>query len=161
MICIDSDCIIDFLRGKVEAIKIIESYKEVLATTEVNVFEVFFGIYNIKNISEEEEKSASLFFANIPILSSDCGWGKKAAKLFSELIRDGKIIEQDDCIIASIMIKNDCNKIITNNKKHFTKIDNIEVIQYQNIVVLHAAPKICIVIILLRMLKIIIKEMID
>ena len=40
MICLDSDCIIDFLRGKEEAIRIVERHKEELVSTEINIFEV-------------------------------------------------------------------------------------------------------------------------
>ena len=53
MIFIDSDCIIDFLKGKKEAVDIIKRYKEKIATTEINVFEGLFGVYLKKNINDK------------------------------------------------------------------------------------------------------------
>ena len=68
MICIDSDCIIDFLKGKEEAVKIVEKYKEEIMTTEINVFEILFGIYIKKDINEREEFAAKEFFDSIVVL---------------------------------------------------------------------------------------------
>ena len=39
MICLDSDCIIDFLKGKKEAVDLVRKYKEEVITTEINRFE--------------------------------------------------------------------------------------------------------------------------
>lgn len=59
---------------------------------------------------------AESLFSSIDVLNAD-GWGINWAKVFSDLIKKGKTIEQNDCLIASIMITNGCNKIITRNKK--------------------------------------------
>ena len=58
MICLDSDFIIDYLRGKKEAVDIIEKFGEEAVTTEINIFEVFYGIYLRKDFKEEENLSA-------------------------------------------------------------------------------------------------------
>ena len=51
MICLDSDFIINYLRGKEEAIEfLMEVNNEELVTTEINVFEVFYGIYSKNQI---------------------------------------------------------------------------------------------------------------
>ena len=130
MIFIDSDCIIDFLRGKETARKIIENYYDELATSQINVFEVFFGIFKRKEISENELVSADSFFSSLTVFSFDQKCGKISAKIFSELMKEGKIIEQNDCFIGSVMIKNGINTIISNNKKHFSRIKGIKVITY-------------------------------
>jgi len=130
MICLDSSCIIDFLKGKKEAVKVVEKYKEEIATTDINSFEVFFGIYSSKHVKEDEEKLASLFFETIETLSMKRDWSKKAAKLLGDLIKRGKTIEQNDCLIASIMIKNGCDTIITKNTKHFSVIPGIKTVKY-------------------------------
>ena len=89
MISIDSDCIIDFLKGKKEAVDIINKYKDELVTTEINVFEVFVGIYKNKKIEEKEGKVAKSFFESLEILN--CGsFGLKGASLFCELINNGR-----------------------------------------------------------------------
>jgi predicted nucleic acid-binding protein len=127
MICIDSDCIIDFLKGKKEAIEIVNQYKDEIITTEINIFEVFFGVYSRK---QTEEESTGLFFGSMEILDSNKRWGIGAARILGNLIKEGRVIEQNDSLIASIMLSNDCNKIITKNEKHFSKIKGIEVMTY-------------------------------
>ena len=127
--CIDSDCIIDFLKGKREAIEIVDKHKEELVTTEINIFEILFGIYKNKVINKTEEETAKSFFDSIDILSKN-GWGIKAAEIFSDMMKQGNVIEQNDCLIASIMLVNGCNKIITQNTKHFSKIKEIDVTSY-------------------------------
>ena len=127
--CIDSTCIIDFLKGKESAIKIVEKYKDSLVTTEINLFEIYFGIYQKKEISEKEKIAASLFFDNVELLGEG-RWGEVAAELMTNSIKKGKIIDQNDCFIAAIMKQNGCNKIITSNEKYFSNIEGIEVIKY-------------------------------
>ena len=129
MICIDSDCIIDFTRGKREAENIIGKYKNESVTTEINVFEVFLGLYNKKILNQEEENGIKMFFNSIEIIDRN-GWGIKASDIFLNLMRNGKIIDQNDCLIAGIMLANGCNKIITRNADHFSRIKDIEVIPY-------------------------------
>lgn len=128
MICIDSDCIIDFLKGKKEAINIINKYKEEIVSTEINAFEVFYGIYNKKIISEKE--SAKNLFNSIILLGFEKGCGEQSAKIIAALQKQGNLIEQNDCIIAGILIKNNCLNIITKNIKHYERIKGLNVISY-------------------------------
>lgn len=126
MICVDTSCIIDFLKNEKEAVNIIDKHKDELVTTDINVFEVFMGIYTKKDY-EKEEEVARAFFGSIKILGIG-GWGEKAAEILSHLIKNGEIVEENDCFIVSIMLLNGCNKILTRNKKHFSRIKGIEVI---------------------------------
>lgn len=130
MICIDSDCIIDFLKGKEQAVKIIRKYQEEAVSTEISVFEIFFGVYSKKNISENEELAAKNFFNSMEVLPFNQQCGEISSKILTSLIKGGNIIDQNDCFIASIMIKNGCDKIITKNEKHFSKIKGIKIIYY-------------------------------
>ena len=127
MICLDTDCIIDFLRDNEKAIKVISKYSDNLVTTEINVYEVFSGIYLYGKKGEME--IAENFFDNINILNFG-GWGKKGANIFSNLIKKGQRLEHNDCLISAIAMVNGCSKIITNNKKHFSRIEGLEIITY-------------------------------
>lgn len=129
MIGIDSDCIIDFFKGREEAIKIIEKYKSELATTEINIFEIFNGIFRDKQRNQNEEQKAKDFFESLDILDST-GFGIKGASIFSELIKDGNELDQNDCLIAAILLINGCDKIITRNVKCFSRIKNLKIITY-------------------------------
>ena len=126
MIGIDSDCIIDFLRGKKEAINIVEKYKTELVTTEINVFEVFNGVFRNR---ENELQATRDFFESLDVLDS-IGFGEEVFFVFCELIKNGNEIDQNDCLIASILLLNGCDKIITRNVKDFSRIKNLKIINY-------------------------------
>lgn len=130
MICLDSDCIIDFLKGKKEAIEVVNKYSNEVFTTEINVFEVLFGVYLKKNINQKEKFATKEFFDSIEVFSMESGCGEIASKLLTDLIKSGFVIDQNDCFIASIILNNGCNKIITRNKKHFSKIKGLKIIGY-------------------------------
>jgi len=128
MICLDSTCIIDYLKGNKKAIGIFEKYKNELTTTEINVFEIFHGIYLKQKFDEEE--IAKEFFNSIEVMPFDKTCGKIAAKIFTDLDKIGQYIEQNDCFIAAIMKKNRCEEVLTRNEKHFSRIKDIKVVSY-------------------------------
>ncbi len=130
MICLDSDCIIDFLKGKDEAVSLVEKYKEDIVTTEINKFEVLFGIYSKKKIDEKEKSITMSFFDSFDILPFDFGCGEEAAKILSSLSKEGNIINQNDCFIGAIMFNNGCKTILTRNRKDFERINGINVVSY-------------------------------
>ena len=130
MICLDTTTIIDFLKGDKKAIDLIEKNRDRICTTEINVLETFIGIYCKKTISEKEENYAKEFFNSVEILPFKKGTGIVAAKLIAELTKAGNKIGQNDCMIASIMLKNNCFEIMTKNAKHFSRIKDLKVIEY-------------------------------
>jgi len=130
MICLDSDFLIDFLNDKKEAVELLERHHDEIITTEINLFEVFDGIYLQKQVNKKEEEFAKSFFKTLPVFSSQSGWGKTAAYLLSYLRKQGKEIEPTDCFIAAIMLVHGCNKIITGNVKHYSAVPGIQVISY-------------------------------
>jgi len=128
MIFIDSDIIIDYFRGDESIVNILNENLDKIATTEINVFEVMFGFHLKKNISEKRINEAIKFFDSIDVFAFDYGCGEKSAELLSILIKEGKQIDQNDCLIASIILKNGFNKILTNNKKHFERIKGLKLV---------------------------------
>jgi len=130
MIGLDSDCIIDFLRAKQNAIDIISANKGLIITTEINKFEVLFGIYKRKDMCEEEKILADKLFSNITVLPFDEGCAKIAAQQLGNLSKEGNIIDSHDMFVGAILLKNECPKIITRNIKDYSRIDGIEVISY-------------------------------
>ena len=130
MICLDSDCIIDFLKGKPNAVRAVELHCDKLCTTEINVFEVLFGIYLKKNINSEEVKAVNLLIESLDILSFGQGCGEQAAKILSLLAKQGNMVGQNDTLIAASMLVNGCNEILTGNVKHYSRINGIRVMNY-------------------------------
>jgi len=85
--------------------------------------ELYFGAYNSKKVAENLQRIA-LFKKNLGILSDS----EESAMLFGRIKTDlklkGCMIEDFDILIASIAITNQCI-IVTNNDKHFSRIENL------------------------------------
>lgn len=129
MICLDSSFIIDFIRNDKSAIKILDSLKdEIFITTGVNVFEVLFGIY-LKGRKADVDVIKE-FFDSLVVVNLDYKSADSASKIGVELRKAGKIIELNDILIAGMILANGCDKILTKNKEHFSRIKGLKVIDY-------------------------------
>ena len=126
MMCIDSDCIIDLLRGIPAAVASFEAHRGHAFTTQINLFEVMQGAFI--HGSDKELERAQRFFRALDILAFTDG--KLAAHIQSNLIKQGKEISQNDCFIASVMGTVGCTEILTRNIKHFSRIPGITATSY-------------------------------
>lgn len=130
MIGLDTSAIIDIFKGEQKIKEFLEANKEPLAVTIMSYLELFFGLNpeNPKHIIEG--KYYSEFFKdlyNIDLTKDSC---EESSKIFWALKKDGKEIEQFDCVISALLLKNGINKILTRNPKHFEKIKKLNVISY-------------------------------
>ena len=132
MICLDSSFIIDFLKNDKSAVKIYEKYiNEEFYISEITIFEVATGfLYSEYKFKKSNFDLLIDFISDFQILSTLNLYYLEAARINASLIFQGKTIEPNDCIIAGTMIANNVKKIITKNKKHFSKIKGIEVLSY-------------------------------
>lgn len=131
MICLDTTIIIDFLKNKPNAIEACDKIKdEQLATTTVNIFEIMLGILRKKSGYDYELAGLMKFINNLTILSFDYGSSVNAAQIASDLFKSGMQIESNDCMIAGIMLSNNCNTIVTRDVEHFKRIKGIKVEGY-------------------------------
>jgi len=130
LICLDSTFIIDYLRGEPQALEKAAEYgEEELVTTTVNCFEALSGIIG-SNAGQRGQDSFAGLIASIRVLDLDYRAAHEGAGIFSGLAGIGKRIEASDCMVAGAMISNGCRKILTRNKKHFSRISGIEVETY-------------------------------
>jgi len=130
MICLDSTFIIDLLLNRENAIKKLGEIKGRKSfTTAITEYEVMAGAYFKNYSSKKIEKIVSLF-NSIPVLSFDSNAALMASDIAAELSKSGKSIGGQDCMIAGIMLSNNCNEIITGNKKHFERIPQIKASSY-------------------------------
>ncbi len=127
-ICLDTDVLIDFLRGKrkiVEAIKTLEE-KHKLLTTSINIFELYYGAYrtgksgNVKAVDELAER--------LEILKLTEQSAKISGEILAELESDGRAINLRDILIAGIAIKNDVT-LFTGNKRHFQRVKGLKLFE--------------------------------
>ena len=131
MIALDSDFIIDLFRKKENAVRKYEKIKDQrLVATQINFFEVLSGTYSKKVLAQNEENNTLNFFDNLTIFSLNRESILRAAKISGNLILDGFTIQPGDCLIAGILQAEGCNKIITRNESHFSRIKGLRVIGY-------------------------------
>jgi len=129
---LDTTFLIDLLNGKIVLNKVEELEKNFkLFTTELNAFELFVGVFFLEQRKQKElmEKAAELL-GRLEILNLDRKASMKAAEISANLIKKGKIIESNDCLIAGIALSNGIKSIVSRNEKHFKRIEGIKVEKY-------------------------------
>ncbi len=126
--CLDTDILVNFLRDKPKAVDWFNKNKEkaILATTIINLFELYYGAYKSKNpkksLNAIKDLSAQLLILNTSVKSVH-----EAGKQFALLEKKGEIIDIRDVLIGTIaLVENFSFK--TNNKKHFSRINELELI---------------------------------
>src|SRR3989338_3051519 len=130
MIGLDTPAIIDVFKGDKKIKEFLDNNKEPLAVTIMSYLELFFGL----NPDEPKHKTEGEYYGeffkslyNIDLTNDSC---EEASRIFYNLKKEGKMIEQFDCVIAALLITNGINKILTRNSKHFDKIKELNVISY-------------------------------
>ncbi|MFO7992041.1 MAG: PIN domain-containing protein [Thermoplasmata archaeon] len=134
MKCLDTCFFIDLLRKDEDAIEKARSLDEgddVLVTTQMNVYELFVGIYSSDDIDKDKHlKRVEQLLDKTEILDMDYVASKKSAEITGGLISEGEMIEVPDTITAGISLSKGVDVIVTKNKDHFDRIDEIEVEGY-------------------------------
>jgi len=125
---LDTTFLIDFLRGDKRTLKIAKGNGHLL-TTQINMYEVIRGIFLGDNSASDLLKATEMF-ENIRVLQFDDNAIIKAAEIFADLTKKGRMIADNDCIIAGIALSNNINNIITQNTEHFKRIKDIKVETY-------------------------------
>jgi len=130
MICLDSSFLIDVLNNKESAIKKLKEIKDEKAiATSISEYELLNGAY-LKNYSKVKIENIVSLFNGIQVYFFDSNAALIASRIYSELIKEGKEIDDRDCMIAGIAISNGCKEIITKNTKHFERINGIKAVSY-------------------------------
>ncbi len=124
---LDSTALIDYLRGKENAVKAVNSANNKAITT-VNIFEISLG-HHLRN-NKNEEIRFNEFINSIKELELDRKSAIRSAEISARLIKEGKRIEETDCLIAGIALSNGVSTILTDNKSHFERIKGIKVVTY-------------------------------
>ena len=70
MICLDTNFILDLLKNKQNSVAALKLFSgEELASTEINYFEVLFGVFKKHDLSQHELGVVQEFFSSIKLLS--------------------------------------------------------------------------------------------
>ena len=135
MIILDTSACIDYLNGNKQLKKLISDQENLIHITSITVYEINIGLEKTKRkISENRYKElykAWLEFINgMEIFSLGFKEAEKAAKIYDLLEAEGQRIDDNDILIAGIMLTNGIKKIITKNIKHFERVKEIVVLSY-------------------------------
>ena len=129
VICLDTNVLIDLLRGDfkaVEEIKQLENQFE-LATTAINLFELYYGAY--KTGRDKNVEAVNELGRRIEVLKFTHKSAEISGRILSELEKKGKTVDFRDVMIAGIVIENDVT-LYTRNLKHFKRIDGIKLYRF-------------------------------
>ena len=129
---VDTTFLVDLLRGEERArIKAEElsTQRIILATTTINAFELFYGALISKRKAKNYEITKE-FLERFLILNMDIKSSLLSAQIMSQLMRKGKILEIRDVFIAAILLSNHCEVIVTNNSKHFSRVQGLRIETY-------------------------------
>lgn len=124
-ICLDTDFLVNFLRNKKEEAEFIKKNEldKELATTYINLFELYYGAYK----SDEREnnlRAIALLLSRITILNFSDESVKKAGEMLAKMEKGGKLMDFRDLFIGTIAMANGYS-IKTKNIRHFDKIEGL------------------------------------
>jgi len=124
---IDTNIISAFMRGDTAVIHKTEKYLRFHRTLSVSVITYYELIRGLKALSNNNKLNAfKKFMSSCEILDLDSLTAEKAAEIYDALKKKGTLIEDADILIAATAIKNEL-VVITDNTRHFDRIDNLEI----------------------------------
>jgi len=135
MIVLDTSACIDYLDGNEKLKEIIFEQESIIHITAITVYEINIGLERTKRkISVERYKylyrTWMEFISRMEIFPLGFKEAEMASKIYDTLESKGQIIDDNDILIAGIMVANGIKKIITKNVRHFERIEGIEIIKY-------------------------------
>jgi tRNA(fMet)-specific endonuclease VapC len=95
-------------------------------TSSITVAELSVGAH-LSRSQDALEKTLELLNV-VEVIDLNSSIAMEAGKIYADLIQNGKRIELNDCLIAATALSLDINKIVTRNKKHFLRIEDIEAV---------------------------------
>ncbi|TFF88932.1 MAG: type II toxin-antitoxin system VapC family toxin, partial [Promethearchaeota archaeon] len=135
MIILDSTACIDYLEGNINLKSLLDEMIDIFGITTVSIYEIFIGLERTKRkISEKRYdnliKNWNKMISNMQFLSLGIKEAMKSSEIYDQLSSKGQVIEDNDILIAGIMLSNGIKKIITRNTRHFDRIESLEIIAY-------------------------------
>ncbi|MBD3283039.1 PIN domain-containing protein [Candidatus Pacearchaeota archaeon] len=127
MYCLDTNILIDILRDNEKTVEKIKKLREIglpIATTPLNICELYKGAY-ISKQSEENINMVEEIMESVKIISFKAGTYDFYGNSYKELTYEGKMTNEIDLIVASISASHNYI-LITKNKKHFENIPRLK-----------------------------------
>ena len=126
-ICLDTNILIDTLRGDqetVKQIKEIETSGNILSTTTINAFELYYGAEKTEN-RERNKEAVRKLLKRLLIYDFTEKASEKAGEIAANLEAEGKTIEFRDILIGATALINE-STIFTKDTNHFERIPDLK-----------------------------------
>jgi len=129
--CLDTSILIDAMKDRPGARRAVEAAAEGgVATTEINVFEVYVGAYREGRPIPREIQAIERGLGGIDVLPLTRSATLRAASLTSLLRSRGQKVGTLDVLVAGIAMAHDIDTILTSDDRHFGRIPGIRVETY-------------------------------
>ena len=128
MTCLDTDFVISLFRGEkntVIKLRELEDSQKTLYITTASVAELLKGAYNSKQY-EKEISRIMMFLESVDVLDFDIKSAHLFAKIWYDLKKSGRMIDEFDILVASTVHSND-ETLLTKGIKHFEKISALKI----------------------------------
>ncbi|MFC6723419.1 type II toxin-antitoxin system VapC family toxin [Halobium palmae] len=127
----DTSFIVDILRGDDEALvvlDVLERESRPQKVSAITALELYEGVAR-SDASEAKQEEIFRVLESKHVLDADHTVMRKAGLLSGRLIRGGRRIDREDCVIAATALLED-EPVLTRNRKHFERIDGLDVEGY-------------------------------
>ena len=129
MMLLDSDVLIDYLRGREPVRTILQELFPAgrLRTNVVSQFELLAG-----SRQDAQGRAVTELLAVLKILALDTESAALAGKLKRDLAAAGNDIGMADCLIAGIALANDL-PLLTRNRQHFERVPGLRLVELSGV----------------------------
>ncbi|MCZ6653639.1 MAG: PIN domain-containing protein [Planctomycetota bacterium] len=130
MVCLDTSFLVDFLRGRKDAVEFLTDLQESSEAITVAAPSVF-ELVEAAEIARSEKEKAVIheLVSSLAVLPLDSETAWAAGRLSAELIFAGEPIGQMDTLIGAIAHHHG-EPIVSKNIKHFERIPELRVQEY-------------------------------
>ena len=128
MAILDTDCLVGLIRGHPDALRklaVLSSRRELVATTAVNVAELFRGAH-LASDSARALSRVRAVLGPLPILPLDGPAGEEYGRIVADLERRRSPVGHMDFMVGAIS-RLAGETVITRNARHFSRISGLSV----------------------------------
>lgn len=122
---LDTDTCIAIIRGDHHVISRRAADPDLMATTWINVGELFYGARKSRRPAEGHKRTLA-FLQTLPVLGLDAEASDHFGRIKAELEARGEPVADADLWIASIALGHGA-PVVTGNLKHYERIDGLHV----------------------------------
>ena len=128
-VCVDSDVLIDHLRGDADATRRLEVLEAEgpLSTTAINAFELYYGANKTRK-REENTRAVGRLLGRLLLLDVGVRAAEKAGEVAAQLEAEGASPGFRDILIGATAVTNGC-ELLTRNSQHFERIPGLKLVK--------------------------------